>query len=149
MNWLGERAHLGDQSPFKILLGISIFIIVWSVIFASLLSSYIDPNTGLPIEGSPYEAVNAVNQTFSFAVGIFSIYIILKTRQHIRERSGIPETSCQGCEDCCCAAWCGCCTVMQMARHTAEYETYAAQCCSETGLPVNAPLLQVGGAQIV
>jgi len=79
----------------------------------------------------------------------FSIYVILKTRRYIRERSGIPEKSCQGCEDCCCAYWCGCCTLTQMARHTAEYETYAGQCCSETGLPVSAPQLQFGGAHIV
>jgi hypothetical protein len=24
-----------------------------------------------------------------------------------------------------------------MARHTADYDTYAARCCSETGLPAN------------
>ena len=149
LNWLGERAHPGDQSPFKILLGITIAIMVWSTICSSLLSSYIDPSTGLPIVGSPYWAINGVNQAFSLAVGVFSIYIVLKTRQYIRQRSGIPETSCQGCEDCCCATFCQCCAVMQMARHTAEYETYAGQCCSETGLPVNAPQLQFGGAEIV
>mmetsp|Transcript_15222 Transcript_15222/g.35216 ORF Transcript_15222/g.35216 Transcript_15222/m.35216 type:complete len:268 (-) Transcript_15222:174-977(-) len=149
LNWLGERANPGDQSPFKVLLGISIFAMVWSQLFSSLLKGYIDPSTGLPIEGSPYWAIYAVNLAFSCAVGIFSIYVILKTRQHIRESSGIPEESCQGCEDCCCAFWCGCCTVTQMARQTAEYETYVAQCCSETGLPVSAPQLQFGGAHIV
>ncbi|EJK66942.1 hypothetical protein THAOC_12085 [Thalassiosira oceanica] len=116
---------------------------------ARLLQGFIDPSTGLPMEGSPYWAIYAVNQVFSFAVIVFTIYVILKTRRYIRESSGIPEKSCQGCEDCCCATWCGCCTVMQMARHTAEYETYAGQCCSETGLPVSAPQLQFGGAHIV
>ena len=36
--------------------------------------------------------------------------------------------------------WCSCCTVAQMARHTADYETYAARCCSDTGLPPNVQL---------
>jgi len=71
LNWLGERANPGDQSPFKVLLGISIFAMVWSQLFSSLLKGYIDPSTGLPIEGSPYWAIYAVNLAFSCAVGIF------------------------------------------------------------------------------
>ncbi|EJK54677.1 hypothetical protein THAOC_25675, partial [Thalassiosira oceanica] len=130
LNWLGGRANPGNESPFKVLLGITIFDMVWSGLFSS-------------------PALYRVKQAFNFAMSIFSIYVILKTRKHIRESSGIPEESCQGCEDCCCATWCGCCTVLQMARHTAEYKTYAGQCCSETGLPVSAPQLQFGGAQIV
>ena len=149
LNWLGKRANPGDQSPFKILLGITIFTLVWSTICSRLLSSYIDPYTGLPIEGSPYLLIYGVKRAFSLAVGVFSIYVVIKTRRHIRKRSGILETSCQGCEDCCCATFCQCCTVIQMARQTAEYETYAGQCFSETGLPVNAPQLQFGGAEIV
>lgn len=30
-------------------------------------------------------------------------------------------------------------TVAQMARHTADYRTYSADCCSETGLGERAP----------
>mmetsp|Transcript_2894 Transcript_2894/g.5781 ORF Transcript_2894/g.5781 Transcript_2894/m.5781 type:complete len:269 (+) Transcript_2894:148-954(+) len=149
LNWLGVRANPGDRSPFKVLLGITIFAMVWSQLISNLLKGCIDPNTGLPIEGSPFWSIYSVNIAFSLALGVFSIYVILKTRRYIRESSGIPEESCQGCEDCCCATWCGCCTVLQMARHTAEYETYAGQCCSETGLPVSAPQLQFGGAHIV
>ena len=134
-----------------ILLAISFFIVFWFTMFSSLLQSCIariDPNSGLPV-GLPCKAIIGVNQAFGFAVGVFSIYVVLKTRRHIRERSGIPETRCQGREDCCCATFCQCCTVMQMARHTAGYETYAGQCCSETGLPRNAPQLQISGSEIV
>ena len=127
----------------------SIFVIIWSYIFVPyfLLPSYTDPIVGLPMKG--YGEIDAVNEILKFGMVVFSIYVVLKTRRHVRERSGIPETSCAGCEDCCCAAWCGCCVVTQMARHTAEYEMYAAQCCSETGLPVNVPQLQFGGTEIV
>jgi len=72
---------------------------------------------------------------------IFIVTVVVKTRKRIRQKYGIPAQDCGGCEDCCCAYWCTCCTIAQMARHTANYETYAAQCCSETGLPQHAPAL--------
>ena len=129
------------------------FTTVWFTIISSLLSTCIDPYTVLPIQGSPYWVIYWVGQAFRLAMFVFPIYIVSKTRRHIRERSGIPETFCQGpcrgCEDCCFATFYQCCTVMQMARHTAEYEMYAGQCRSETGLPVNAPQLQFGSAEIV
>ena len=149
LNWLGNRANPEDRSPFKILLGMSIFVIIWSYIFVPyfLLPSYTDPIVGLPMRG--YGAIYAMNEILKFGMVVFSIYVVLKTRRHVRKRSGIPGTRCAGYEDCCCATWCGFCVITQMARHTAEYETYAAQCCSETGLPVNAPQLQFGGTEIV
>ena len=70
---------------------------------------------------------------------ILFIVLLARTRYRIRSRYAIPERNCSGCEDCCCALWCTCCTVSQMARHTADYENYAALCCSETGLSPNAP----------
>ncbi|EJK53125.1 hypothetical protein THAOC_27496 [Thalassiosira oceanica] len=135
LNWLGVRANPGDRSPFKILLGISILVILLFVLMLILQDVYTDPSTGKPIEGSPYWAIDAVYWALGVAEFVFPTYVILKTRRYIRKRSGIPEKSCQGCEDCCCAYWCSCCMVLQMAGHTADYETYAAKCCSETGLP--------------
>jgi len=143
LNWLGVSANPGDRSPFKILLGISILDSILLI-----LTFYIDDN-GLPTTLSEYSAITMVCRVISIAVAVFWIYVASKTRRYIRERSGIPEKSCQGCEDCCCAYWCSCCMVLQMAGHTADYETYAAKCCSETGLPVNAPQLHFGGSQIV
>ena len=72
---------------------------------------------------------------------ILFIVLLARTRYRIRSRYAIPERNCSGCEDCCCALWCTCCTVSQMARHTADYENYAALCCSETGLSPNSPLI--------
>ena len=143
LNWLGQRANPGDRSPFKVFLGFYIFLFVLGDIFAILRRMYtIDSDTWMGIT--------------LFQLTLIRIYVVLKTRRHIRERSGIPETSCQccevcgsgGCEDCCCAKYCHLCVITQMARHTAEYETYKAQCCSETGLPVSAPQLQFGETEI-
>jgi Cys-rich protein (TIGR01571 family) len=83
--------------------------------------------------------LTGITYTINIAYAILLIYLIARTRYRIRSRYGIPEQNCHGCEDCCCAYWCPCCTVSQMARHTADYDNYAANCCSETGLGRNAP----------
>lgn len=73
---------------------------------------------------------------------VFLVYMmiaIINTRRYIRNKYAIREQSCQGMEDCCCAFWCTGCTICQMARHTADYDTYNARCCTRTGLPPTAP----------
>jgi len=65
---------------------------------------------------------------------LYFLCMIAKTRRLIREEYGIPELRCQGREDCCLAVFCSCCTIAQMGRHTADYETYRAYCCTDTGL---------------
>ena len=39
----------------------------------------------------------------------------------------------------CCAYWCGCCTLIQMHRHTHDEKSYPYEITSKTGLPENAP----------
>lgn len=70
---------------------------------------------------------------------IYTILLMCRSRRAIRSKYAIPTTCCGECEDCCCSYWCGCCTVGQMARHTADYHVYSASCCSKTGLPSHAP----------
>mmetsp|Transcript_14447 Transcript_14447/g.21290 ORF Transcript_14447/g.21290 Transcript_14447/m.21290 type:complete len:278 (+) Transcript_14447:112-945(+) len=68
---------------------------------------------------------------------LFCFYIVLttcKTRRAVREQYEIPN-SCCGCEDFCCSLWCGCCTTMQMMRHTADYDQHEGKCCTKSGLP--------------
>ena len=65
---------------------------------------------------------------------LYKIYIVAKTRRQVRREYDIPALRCKGNEDCCMAVFCTCCTIAQMGRHTADYETYRAYCCSDTGL---------------
>jgi Cys-rich protein (TIGR01571 family) len=65
--------------------------------------------------------------------------LVMRMRSYVRHRYRIPETICAGCEDCCCAYFCAPCVICQAARHVTDYETYPADCCSETGLPDWAP----------
>lgn len=72
----------------------------------------------------------------------FLLYLMItgiRARRFIRNKYAIPEQCCGECEDCCCIFWCKCCTLAQMARHTADYDTYAARCCTKSGLPPHVP----------
>ena len=49
------------------------------------------------------------------------------------------ESRCERMEDCCCLGFCGCCTLIQMARHTHNDKEYPGLACTTTGLEVGAP----------
>ena len=74
-----------------------------------------------------------------FVFFLYMLISVINTRRYIRNKYAIPEACCHGMEDCCCAFWCPGLSIAQMARHTADYDTYSAKCCSETGLPPMAP----------
>merc|ERR1711862_159791 len=59
-----------------------------------------------------------INAVFLF----YTLYVAIKARKAIRERNGIPTKNCGSLEDCCCVYFCGCCTISQMARQTADYD---------------------------
>lgn len=42
-------------------------------------------------------------------------------------------------EDCLCMLFCGCCSLIQMGRHTHDDKEYPGYCCTTTGLEVGAP----------
>jgi len=70
----------------------------------------------------------------------YSVYALMKLRENIRAKYSIPEKVCHGCEDLMCAAFCSCCTVAQLSRHTGEFETYRGSWCAETGLSSKTPI---------
>jgi hypothetical protein len=74
-----------------------------------------------------------------FLFWTYMLALLIRVRAHVRQRYSIPERHCAGCEDCCCAFWLPCCTVLQIARHTADYATHRAVYCTETGLSHTAP----------
>jgi len=84
-------------------------------------------------------ALIGVRAVMRFAFFVYVLVLTIRTRSYVRDRYRIPETRCKGCEDCCFAFWLPCCTITQMARHTADYDTYAAACCTETGLSDHVP----------
>jgi len=137
LTWLGDEGSIAQTTAtFRILLLMTIIYHIISVIMYWLPLAFLDEyrrptDTYVKIVYGRYILIGLF--------GIFTIILTCKTRRRIRERYSIPERQCKGCEDFCCAYWCTCCTVAQMARHTADYETYAGLCCSETGMPPHAP----------
>lgn len=77
----------------------------------------------------------------SNAVWIYFMVVVIKTRMHIRHRYRIPIVCCGCLEDCLCAFLCSCCVISQMGRHTTNYGTYRAYCCTKTGVDPTAPSL--------
>ena len=138
LTWLVYEGGLPAEtvSTFRIMfwMGIMVWILTYSLPRAPYL--FMDENG--EISGGYLTAQYIVNIVL-LAFAVFRIGMVCKTRELIRNKYQIPSKRCGGCEDCCCAFWCGCCTVAQMARHTGDYATYQGMCCSETGLPPHAP----------
>lgn len=92
-----------------------------------------------------------------FGLAIVATYVFLlmifvgsNIRRSMRQRYRI-EPRLKGCvgkakqsvdssmEDYMCMAFCGCCSLVQMARHTHHDKEYPGYCCTTTGLEVEAP----------
>lgn len=128
LNWLGDEAPEEWKSTFKKMAYATIVFAVLSTIFAPA-----DPSEDTSIPGS------IVNM-------IYSVYLIItmaKVRRLVRERNNIPEEIKY--EDCLASTFCGCCTVSQIARQTANYDCVEGSFISPDGLspPVANPVLLV------
>jgi len=146
LTWLGNEGTIAKTTAtFRICLSITlVYILIDNIVkflaFRTLFKIIINENEyGDTVDIDSFYALVNWHRSLSFFFGIFIITLVAKLRNRIRSKYGIPEEQCAGCEDCCCSFWCNCCTVAQMARHTADYDTYAGLCCSETGMPPHAP----------
>jgi len=145
LTWCGQEATVEQaKKTFSTLFWISIATYVISPVFSLLLA----PTSVALSANGPYSAdsnmgafaaLHTVRSLIILALVVFRVLIVCRTRRQMRTRYQIPEQSCSGCEDCCCSFWCSCCTIAQMGRHTADYDTYAARCCTENGHPAHVP----------
>jgi hypothetical protein len=120
---LSRRIHMGDLVfIFFTLLLIHIFLglmITRGILEQQKLSFYL-------YSSSPVLAIDIL-------LFIYFQILVMKTRKAIRKYSKI-SMCCSG-EDVLAPLYCTPCALSQMARHTADYETYNATCCTATGLP--------------
>ena len=70
----------------------------------------------------------------SFIYGVFLVVVLTIVRKMVREKYQIPEQRFIGCEDFCCAFWCSCCTISQLARQTADYDVNEGAFFTNDGL---------------
>ena len=134
LTWLGEPGpQVATKNTFRVVI--------------ILLVAYMVYSTSLEIGSLPYTPsetplwMTILKSLGSTLFTVWSVYSLCRTRQNVRKMYSIPEQHCAGCEDVVCAFFCTCCTVAQLSRHTGEYETYPAVCCSETGHPPGTPLV--------
>lgn len=140
LNWFGQdTGPNASAATFKTVLGIVILYHVLNQTFGMLMLGFLpvtdangNPPASLPMG---YVVLSTLRYLLHVSFFIYSLVCMIRVRSYIRSKYAIPEKQCAGCEDCCCSFWCACCSVTQMARHTADYDTYRAACCTETGLP--------------
>jgi Cys-rich protein (TIGR01571 family) len=132
-------------SAFKIFFGIVIAVYVLQFIVGIIVSVISnDATTSTTYNSSTGETTtttsgsdsNGVGSVISSAMALFCFFITMRLRMYVRERYSIPGSCC---EDCCCSFWCMQCTICQLHRHTADFKTYPAGCCTDNGLNPGAP----------
>jgi Cys-rich protein (TIGR01571 family) len=73
---------------------------------------------------------------------IYRLVYTCRMRRAYRKKYNVPASCCgDGVEDCCVVYWCGCCSAIQLARHTHDENKYPYRCCSKTGLAEYAPAI--------
>ncbi|GLE00832.1 hypothetical protein PINS_up009629 [Pythium insidiosum] len=69
-------------------------------------------------ERMPWTARRSLCTALSTIMGFIWVMMILTLRNGVRDRFQIPGSCCG---DFCCAIWCGCCALTQMATHVKSY----------------------------
>ncbi|KAG7337248.1 PLAC8 family domain containing protein [Nitzschia inconspicua] len=126
MTWCGNPSKSRSQSKntFHILLWLTFGYWIISIIF------HCDRDHNGHCDGFPYGFLGTVRIVWF----LYTVVVMTKLRKAVRDRYRIPQTQCMCFEDCCCAVFCSCCTMAQLARQTADYERQRAYCCTDTGL---------------
>jgi len=135
LDWLARPASDEDfKKTFKITVGI--FIVY--TLFGMFFSPSIDVSTEVDDDRIIAENDNSVYNFVNFIYGVFLVVVMTVVRKMVREKYQIPEQRCIGCEDFCCAFWCSCCTVSQLARQTADYDVNEGAFFTNDGLAQTA-----------
>jgi Cys-rich protein (TIGR01571 family) len=131
LNALGKPARTrlrGLTSPFYIL---GLVVVTASFV---VIPYYISLLENISLMENPSQQPSLAFMLILYPAVIYMLVLHTRTRNLLRRKYKIGTSyGCIG--DCCCAYWCGCCSMCQMARHTADYRHHhKARCCSETGL---------------
>jgi Cys-rich protein (TIGR01571 family) len=146
MNLLGEPAPANEwKATFSRMLIIVITYWLLSGIFAPPGPDFEVNDEGQLVASRGHYPLwkRVIYNVLTTSFGLYTLIILAKLRAAVRKRYDIPQQRCAGLEDLCCAFWCSCCTVSQIARQTADYEQKRAICCSDTGLPATSSAIIV------
>jgi len=130
LNWCGNPvSSKAWMNTFTIMIFITVAYIILNAIGRN---DVIEEDGNIRLEndeGQDSGYLDIVSSIF----GAFVLFVTYNVRKHIRAKYQIPEQNCIGCEDFCCALWCGACVTSQMARHTTDYDRVEAKFCGSTG----------------
>mmetsp|Transcript_12379 Transcript_12379/g.23204 ORF Transcript_12379/g.23204 Transcript_12379/m.23204 type:complete len:311 (+) Transcript_12379:146-1078(+) len=146
LNWYGTPNDTPSTSTSTYSSRAFKIMVLLSVTYGLIIRSMVQPSM-----------IHFSNLLFLF----FSAILIGKTRTYIRQRYEIQATfleeimerggcrhwedsvpcGCDVVEDYCVSCFCTPCSVSQMSRHTASYDTYEGSCFSSNGLPPHAPVM--------
>ena len=129
-------SHGDAKSTFIVALIITVSTATFNIVLQPILASMQDEigNTIPPGIFYPFVVV-------STSVWLYFMFIFIRTRWYIRKKYHIPSRLCGPVEDVFCGFCCACCSISQMGRHTTNYGTNQAQCCTKTGLNPDVPSL--------
>jgi len=138
LDWLGRQAtEVQAKNTFKVCVILVVAYTVYSYFIDYLAPDFVYGN----VEERPLW-LGILSYLGAIIMTVWGVVALTNTRSFVRHKYAIPEDQrCLGLEDVCCAFWCSCCTVAQIARHTGEHETYRSVCCSATGMPTEAPAI--------
>eukprot|EP00536_Pseudo-nitzschia_multiseries_P004613 jgi/Psemu1/302690/fgenesh1_kg.78_\ len=146
MTWTGDSAIADEyKKTFRIVLGIVVFnYLVYSFFYCPLeIPEETDTGDFIMVENPDCAASSSYfSQVVGFLVNGYAFVVMIRLRMAIRDKYSIPEEYCTGCEDCCCIAFCGCLSAVQMAHQTADYDVVRGVCLSTTGLPPGEELTE-------
>ena len=145
MTWLGDPTTPPSEEYKKT------FRTVVTIVICNLLiqSTFYCPGTirTIPTDTDDYTSYliqndyvdcpmwkQSLTNATSMISGLYALIVMIKLRMRIRSKYNIPEKNCTGCEDCCCIFFCTCCSMVQMAHQTANYDEIRPVCCNDTGL---------------
>lgn len=133
---LDDKASVRSRIKVQTIIFFSFGFILLNTLLISIMAK--TPN----VPAKVFAAVVFV--LFCTPVLLFCLHLIIRTRQSIRKAYEIPEGQLEGCEDLLVSVWCSCCTIGQMMRHTADYDTFRALWLSDTGLPSHIEICPPG-----
>jgi len=135
LNWFGcpvtnsKNGQKGNEQPSKPIC--IIFTILTLLLFV----------IGVIVQHTLSPTLVYVGCIITVIIGVYFIIAFTYARKSMRERYNLPHTCCDvpGLDDCCSTYWCGCCSAIQMHRHTHDETKYTYNVVSQTGLDDNAP----------
>jgi hypothetical protein len=144
LTWYGRPGGSAAKKPFRTLLKLTIFIYFFRTLFFSIVC-LLDPNWGISSRsewvhepGYWYYFFALADDILAYGFILFVAIVLTSIRSYIRHKYSIQQGRCPRIcvpvSDCCLSLWCPCLVASQHLRHTGNYETSSARCCSSNGL---------------